>query len=152
MNSPALSKTLLSSKDQEVLELDELCSYVYQKSDKSWLWLALCRRTRQIVAFFIGDRSAESCRRFWASIPQNYSHSTTYSDFWKAYAQVIQTGKHHSVGKDSGQTNHVERWNNTLRQRIGRFVRKTLSFSKSITNHFWFTKWFIVNYNLSLIN
>lgn len=113
---------------------------------------ALCRRTRQIVAFFIGDRSAESCRRFWHSIPQNYRHSTTYSDFWKAYDQVIQTGKHHSVGKDTGQTNHVERWNNTLRQRISRFVRKTLSFSKGDENHYWFTKWFIVNYNLSLRN
>lgn len=38
MNSPTLPETLLSSQDQEVLELDELCSYVYQKVDKSWLW------------------------------------------------------------------------------------------------------------------
>ena len=30
-----------------------------------------------------------------------------------------------------GQTNHVERLNCTLRQRLGRLVRKILSFSKS---------------------
>jgi len=40
------------------------------------------------------------------------------------------------VGKSEGQTNHVERWNNgTLRQRLGRLVRKTLSFSKSDSMH-----------------
>jgi len=97
--------------------------------------LALCRRTRQIVAFFIGDRSAESCRHFWELITRNYRRSTTYSDFWKAYDQVIQTGKYHSIGKDSGQNNYIERWSNTLRQRISRFVRKTFSFSKSDENH-----------------
>jgi IS1 family transposase len=35
----------------------------------------------------------------------------------------------------SGETAHVERWNNTLRQRLARFVRKTLSFSKSDVMH-----------------
>ncbi len=29
----------------------------------------------------------------------------------------------------------LERWNNTLRQRLARFVRKTLSFSKSLVMH-----------------
>ena len=39
---------------------------------------------------------------------------------------------HRCVGKETGETAHIERWNNTLRQRIGRYVRQTLSFSKSI--------------------
>jgi len=29
----------------------------------------------------------------------------------------------------------VERWNNTMRQRLARFVRMTLSFSKSVVMH-----------------
>jgi IS1 family transposase len=40
-----------------------------------------------------------------------------------------------AAGKDSGFMAHVERWNNTLRQRLGRFVRKSLSFSKSEEMH-----------------
>ncbi|MEP7286730.1 MAG: IS1 family transposase [Chloroflexota bacterium] len=35
----------------------------------------------------------------------------------------------------------------TLRQRISRFVRKTLPFSKSVANHELVTRWFIIQYN-----
>ncbi|MBC7449225.1 MAG: IS1 family transposase, partial [Hymenobacteraceae bacterium] len=40
--------------------------------------------------------------------------------------------------------------NNTLRQRIGRFVRKTLSFSKSDEMHELCLKLFLFNYNKTL--
>ncbi|MBK8984496.1 MAG: hypothetical protein IPM39_00200 [Chloroflexi bacterium] len=43
------------------MELDELWSFVGQKENKRWIWIALCRRTRQVVSFFIGDRGEESC-------------------------------------------------------------------------------------------
>ena len=43
--------------------------------------------------------------------------------------------QHSAVGKETGETAHVERWNNTLRQRLARFVRMTLSFSKSVLMH-----------------
>ena len=55
-----------------------------------------------------------------------------------------------AVGKDSGLTNHVERWNNTLRQRLGQFVRKTLSFSKSWDLHVARLKLFVHRYNLEI--
>jgi IS1 family transposase len=101
------------------------------------------------VAFFIGDRSQRSCKAFWKKIPQAYKKCSSYSDFWEAYQNVFKTKKHCCVGKDSGQTSHVERWNNTLRQRISRYVRKTLSFSKSDEYHQIVTELFVINYNLS---
>jgi IS1 family transposase len=52
------------------------------------------------------------------------------------------------VGKETGKTAHVERWNNTLRQRLGRFVRKTLSFSKSMLMHIACLDPFLHRYNL----
>jgi len=62
--------------------------------------------------------------------------TTLQSDFfWESYRKVLPEGQHQPVGKSSGQTNHLERWNCTLRQRLGRFVRKTLSFSKSEEMH-----------------
>ncbi len=58
---------------------------------------------------------------------------------------------HRSVGKESGQTNHVEHWNCTLRQKVARFVRKTLSFSKADYMHHIVTRWFVVEYNLQIV-
>lgn len=82
-----------------------------------------------------------------------YRHCLTYSDFWSSYAKVFQRGRHESVGKETGETVHVERWNNTLRQRLGRYVRRTLSFSKTDRYHHLATKYFIWHYNLDcLIN
>ena len=147
---PAFRTSVKPAQSDDVLELDELWSFVGQRRQKRWLWVALCRRTRQIVAFVIGDRSAKTCRKLWKRIPKAYQQCRSFSDFWHAYQQVINTGKHSSVGKESGETAHVERWNNTLRQRISRYVRKSLSFSKNDKFHHLVTKWYIYEYNLSL--
>lgn len=132
-----------------MLELDEVWSFVLKKTQKRWLWTAMCRRTRQIVAYVIGDRSEATCLKLWQTIPNAYKHSLTYSDFWDAYAKVFPKETHQSVGKESGRTNHMERWNNTLRQWNSRYVRKTLSFSKSDFYHELVTRLFIIRYNLS---
>jgi len=43
---PDLSETLVEV-ERPVLGLDELWSFVLKKARKRWLWLALCRQTRQ---------------------------------------------------------------------------------------------------------
>jgi IS1 family transposase len=70
--------------------------------------------------------------------------------FWAASKQVFPAETQCCVGKETGETAHIERWNNTLRQRVGRYVRQTLSFSKSDEYHEIVTKWFLLQYNLSL--
>ena len=47
------------------------------------------------------------------------------------------------------KTNHIERFNNTLRQRVSRLVREALSFSKKLVNHIGAIKLFIYHYNLT---
>ena len=149
---PPLKETILPYQSGDALELDEAWSFVFKKANKRWLWTAMCRRTRQIIAFAIGDRSEKTCRRLWKRIPLVYRGCIAYSDFWKAYQNVIPTGQHIPVGKDSGETSHMERWYCTLRQRQARYVRKTLSFSKSEAFHNMVTKWFIVEHNLARKN
>ena len=150
--NPALKATLAPAQPEDILELDEVWSFVLKKADKHWLWTAMSRRTRQIVAFVIGDRSEATCRLLWQAIPEEYKQCQTYSDFWEAYANVFPKESHHSVGKESGQTNHMERWNNTLRQWNARYVRKTLSFSKTDFFHNLVTRLFIVRYNLKKLS
>ncbi len=135
-----------------MLELDELWSFVLKKARKRWIWIALCRATRQVVAYVIGDRSKATCRQLWERIPAAYKQCYCYSDFWEAYQLVIPSEQHTAAGKDSGFTAHVERWNNTLRQRLGRFVRKTLSFSKSEEMHEICLRLFLHYYNLTLVS
>jgi len=118
-----------------VLELDELWSFVRSKAEPAWVWVALDRDTRQVVACCLGDRSQESCRFLWEQVPAPWRQATCYTDFWAAYQAVVPDAQHVAVGKETGETAHVERWNNTLRQRLGQFVRKTLSFSQCDLMH-----------------
>jgi len=151
---PDLSTTLVAPDPQDpeatALELDELWSFVLKRANKRWIWIALCRRTRQVVAYVIGDRSQASCQKLWQKIPSAYRSGHCYSDFWEAYQLVIPAEQHTAAGKETGLTAHVERWNNTLRQRLGRFVRKSLSFSKSDQMHELCLRLFLHGYNLSL--
>ena len=123
-------------------------SFVFKKKHKRWICLALCKATRQVVACVIGGRSEATCKQLWVSIPSNYRQGVFYSDFWRAYQNVIPDEQHQVVNKQSGLTNHVERFNNTIRQRLARFVRKTLSFSKSEHMHLICLHLFLHRYNL----
>ena len=115
---PELSETLAEPDpdDPEVatLELDELWSFVLKKARKRWIWLALCRKTRQVVAYFIGERSEESCRKLWERVPEAYRLGHCYSDFWKAYGEVIPEERHEAVGKERAGRRHTSRGGTTL--------------------------------------
>jgi IS1 family transposase len=145
---PDLSETLAEVANP-VLELDELWSFVLKKARKRWLWLALCRQARQVVTFVVGDRSAKTCRRLWQAIPDRYRLAHCSTDFWEAYSKALPQAQHTAVGKETGETAHVERWNLTLQQRLARFVRRTLSFLKSLVMHEACLRLFIHRYNCS---
>jgi insertion element IS1 protein InsB len=144
---PALNMTLTPpAPAKRTLELDELWSFMHDKKNQCWIWIALCAMTKQVVAFVAGDRSTQTCRALW----RENKHAKCYSDFWEAYLNVVPSDQHEAVGKESGKTNHVERWNNTLRQRLGQFVRKTLSFSKSWELQVARLRLFVHRYNLEI--
>ena len=128
------------------MALDELWSFVQRNSPKKWLWVTLFRRTRQVVSHVVGPRSEKSCKKLWKFILEAYKRCLSFSDLWGPMSLFLQK-THTSVGKESRETHHVERWKNTLRQRLARFVRKTLSFSKTTKFHEIALKLFIWNYN-----
>jgi len=69
---PVLSDTLVLYEVGDVLEIDELWSFVEGKNHKRWIWVALCRRTRQIVAYYIGKRDALAAQQLWQRIEYPY--------------------------------------------------------------------------------
>jgi len=142
-----LEKTLLRAQKGDVLELDEIWTFVGNKKHQVWLWLALCRRTRQIVAWWYGSRETFHCRQLWKRIPKEYQKCFCYSDLWHSYSQVLPQGQHQGCTKQEGQTNHIERFNLTLRQSVARLVRKTLSFSKKTKPLVRAVRLFLIHYN-----
>lgn len=101
------------------------------KAAQRWLGVSphaadrgLCRSQRTDLSALVAGSPYRRCRSF--------------SDFWEAYAQL---GPCHQ-GKETGELAHIERWFNTLRQRLARYVRKTLSLSEKY--HELVTRWFIM--------
>jgi IS1 family transposase len=124
---------------------------VDHKGNKQWVWLALDQHTREIVGAYVGRRDRDAAMKLWESLPAVYRQcAVVYTDHWDAYVGVIPSKRHRAVDKDSGQTSYIERFNCTLRQRVSRLVRKSLSFSKKIENHMGAIWMFIHHYNSSL--
>lgn len=84
----------------ERLEADELWSFVGQKKNQVWIWLALDATTRQVVAIHAGGRSEQDAKVFWAEVPEPYRLGCdVYTDEWHAYQGAIPLEVHFAVKK-----------------------------------------------------
>jgi len=105
--------------------------------------LAQDRATREIVGCFVGNRDDEGATGLWQNLPDCSLEAETHVDLWRAYNAIFYAKTLHHVGKDSGHTNHIERFNNTSRQRTGpegAALSKTALFSASRKNAFLLEK------------
>jgi insertion element IS1 protein InsB len=92
------------------VQMDELWSFVDNKGNKQWVWLAIDVETREIVGCYIGDRSGDSATALWESMPSVYRQcAVVYSDYWEAYTQALPSKRHQAVGKESGLTSYIVR-------------------------------------------
>ncbi len=113
-------------------------SFVDNKGNKQWVWLALDADTREIVGVYIGARDEAAARKLWESLPAVYRQcAVAYTDFWAAIGAVLPDKRHQAVGKETGKTSLVERFNNTLRQRVSRLVRSYVVFLEVIREPHW---------------
>jgi len=154
MTLPELSETLVEPNPGEptatVLELDELWSFVLKRTNKT-LGLdfsvschpasrRLCRGREECChlskTLAANTRRLSPCslvQRLPGSVPISHSCRATHCRRQRDWLDCT-----------------CQRWNNTLRQRLGRFVRKSLSFSKSDTMHDICLRLFLHDYNCSL--
>jgi IS1 family transposase len=114
------------------------------------MWMAVDATTRQVIAFHGGDRSGLSAEALWEKIPAVYQeYAVSYTDHYAVYMGIIPSAQHRPISKLARKTNHVERFNCTLRQRVSRLVRATLSFSTKLSHHMGVIRSFICDYTLT---
>jgi insertion element IS1 protein InsB len=122
------AKTLLESSF-EVLELDEMWSFVQNKETKCWIWLVICRTTKLILGFATGSRGYKTGLILWNKI-KNFTNIFTIfnTDNWDAYTKFLPPNQHY-IGKDETYT--IEGYNGNFRDDLQRLTRKTKAYSKS---------------------
>jgi IS1 family transposase/transposase-like protein len=131
-------------------EADEMGSFVQQKAPKQGIGIAMAAKTRQILAFPVGDRSRDSATQLWADSPMGYRAQTIFhTDHDEADQGVIPPPQHNAITKHARQTTPIERCNHTWRQRVARLVRDTRSCSKQLANQIGAIKYFLCHYNLT---
>ena len=59
-------------KGKLTLQCDEAWSFVGNKGNKQWIWLALDVITKEIVGVYIGERSEKGATGLWNSLPPVY--------------------------------------------------------------------------------
>ena len=77
------------------------------------------KQIRQIIAFHVGDHSNKSAPQLWANLPAVYrEQATCYTNPYAVYTGVMPAVQHKAITEHARKTNHVERFNNTMRQRV----------------------------------
>lgn len=77
-----LNATLVSdNQDFEVaiIELDEQWSYVGNKKNQQWLWLAFHTDTRQVLAMHVGKRDKSSAKTLLSKLPEDLKKKPSFT-------------------------------------------------------------------------
>lgn len=127
------------------IQVDELWSFVQKKVQKRWIWVAYDPVHRLVIAYHIGARGIQAAKKFWNKIPTCLQSCYFETDHWDADKSIIPA-KQHKIGKDL--TFYIEGFNATIRARVSRLVRKSLSCSKLDKWHVLAIGWFFWQFNL----
>ena len=150
MPPPAAKKR--GRRPRLTLQCDGPWTFVGSKADQRWVWIAMDADSRRVLAVHVGDPTAAAGRKLREPVPQEYrGRALVHTDPWAAYGDFVPAARRRPAGKGAGTTGRLERFDDTLRQRCSRLVRKTLGFSKCgerLAGALWY---FVHRYNASLL-
>lgn len=66
--------SLLPAKADDIIEYDEIWSFVQSKINRVWIWTAVCRRTKQVVAYHLGKCDKKSFDELYKKVPISYAN------------------------------------------------------------------------------
>ena len=78
-------------KGKLIIQCDEMGSFVGNKGNKQWIWLAIDVLTKEVVGVYIGQRDKDGARGLWNSLPPVYRQcAISYTDFcpflWNSFS------------------------------------------------------------------
>lgn len=121
-------KRPLVNEDQQEYEVDEMHTYIGNKSNACYIGYALNKVTKQVIDFVVGSRTKENLKSVIGSVIK-LSPKRIFTDKLNIYRGLIEKNIH---AISAFSTNHIERFNLTLRTHLKRLARRTLCYSKSI--------------------
>ena len=140
----------IDNKAFEHLELDEMWSFLLQKIFKLWIWVAICKKTKLILGFVVGNRGAKTGKKLYETIQPYVNNQTTYyTDYWEPYTKFLPTNQHIQSKK---YTYTIEGYNSNFRQFVSSLRRKTKCYSKSKEGATSRKTNFIYNHNQQKLN
>jgi insertion element IS1 protein InsB len=131
-----IGRTLTPMMGRPEIEIDEQWSYVGSRQQQVWTWTAVERGSCRVVGFAVGERSEETCRALWQSLPADYrKRALFYTDELNIYRSVLPAKRHRPAPAGSGNLGWCDSLHAILRQHCANLVRKTHSFSRDIQLH-----------------
>jgi insertion element IS1 protein InsB len=126
LESIKVGEVVVEIRKIESAEIDEMWSFVEKKENQRWLWHAIDHATGVVLAYVFGDRADAVFLKLRALL-KPFGITRFLTDDWGAYERHLPAAQH-VVGKRN--TQKIERKHLTLRTRIKRLARRTISFSK----------------------
>lgn len=143
-----LDRRYIVDLDMPEIEADEIRTYVLNKKNVRWVYIALDRKSRMILHFHIGSRDANDAEIFLSGLSDKLNEisqvstdclasycaavdkTRSWNDFYSTEAIDLYSARHLGRVLGRGITNHIERANGTVRQHVSKLTRKTLCFAK----------------------
>ena len=117
----------LIKEEQQEYEVDELYTYVKNKSNPCYVIYALNKSSKKVIDFFVGSRTKENINKVITSV-KALNPKKIFTDKLNIYPALIEESIHTAA---SYKINHIERFNLTLRTHQKRLTRKTICYSKT---------------------
>jgi insertion element IS1 protein InsB len=111
--------------------MDEMWSFVHDKSQQYWLWWAVDHKTGEPLAYVFGTREHVNLDKLRTLLNPYFDIEIVYADGSTAYDNITESEV--VVGKRN--TQRIENKHISLRTWCSRLVRKGIRFSKSHTLH-----------------
>ncbi|MDY6974162.1 MAG: IS1 family transposase [Thermodesulfobacteriota bacterium] len=119
-------KELRSDSTLQVVEMDEMHTYVSFKKNYCWIWIAVDRYGKRFVNCVLG-RDTATGKQLWDPL-KDKEIQQVITDLWKPYEHFVPRDRH--IQSKAG-THTVEGYNSLFRHFLARLRRKTKSYSKS---------------------